>query len=568
VCHDRRLARAAALPTILGCVLGLRVADCGLRYRGGPATPNSAIRNPQSSIRNPQSPSPAFVNVAAAMGIDYVTNRAKERPRDILAANGSGCAFLDYDGDGNLDILLVGEPRCALYRNEGGRFADVTAAAGLGATGHWIGVGVGDWDNDGRPDLCLAGFHCGALYHNEGGRFRDVTARSGIIFPQWGQGAAFGDVDGDGWLDLYLSAYARFEPDSPRLCPHGGIPAVCGPELYAPERGRLFQGLGGGRFREATASAGMGSAHGRSWGAMFQDYDDDGRQDLYVANDMLEGDLFHNESGAGSRGIRFRNVGLASGTAYGARGQRLGEMAVDWADYDNDGRPDLLVTAFTHQPAALFHNDGNGSFSEQSDACGVGAPTYPYVGFGAKFLDFDNDGWRDLLIANGHIEDNAEQLAQGERYRQPVQLLQNSGGRFLDRSQDLLASVPAIVARGAAFGDFDNDGRTDALVMDLEGPPLLLRNQAPGGAWLGLKLAGRQSNRDGIGARVIVTAGGRQQRLECQTSGSVLSANDPRLLFGLGAAEHADRVDIRWPSGRRTELANVPARQYVTVREP
>jgi hypothetical protein len=500
--------------------------------------------------------------VAAEVGLEYRANEATRRPRDILETNGSGCAFLDYDGDGRLDILLVGKPKCALFRNEGERFRDVTREAGLDAEGHWIGVGAADWDNDGDPDLCLSGYRTGAMYRNDGGRFTDVTAASGVRFPKWGQSPAFADTDNDGLVDLFISAYAEFGPDSPRYCARNHIEATCGPELYRPELGRLFRNLGGGRFEDVTRRAGLTNAHGRSWGAAFQDFNDDGRQDLYVANDMIACDLFENLGGG-----RFRNIGLASSTAYDGNGNRIGGMAADWADYDGDGLPDLLVTAFSAQHSVLFRQVLPGTFQDASDQAGVSQPTIPYVGFGGKFIDFDNDGRRDLFLANGHIMDNVERLSRGETYRQPLQLLRNAGSRFEDMSRRL-RDLPAVVARGAAFGDYDNDGRVDVLVMDLEGPPLLLRNRAEGGSWIGFILVGGASNREGIGARLLVRTAGRMQRLECQTSGSLTSCNDPRVVVGLGSASQVDEVEIRWPSGETSRLQNPPLRRYLVLREP
>jgi hypothetical protein len=505
--------------------------------------------------------SPAFVNVAPGMGLHFKTNLAERRPRDILATNGSGCAFLDYDGDGRLDILLVGNPHCALFHNEGDHFVDVTSAAGLGAPGHWIGVGVGDWDNDGRPDVCLSGFGCGALLHNEGGRFQNVTPASGIQFPHWGQSPAFGDVDNDGRLDLYVGAYARFGPRDPRYCNRGRLPALCGPELYQPELGRLYHNDGGGRFHDVTVASGLSAAHGRSWGAMFQDFDGDGRQDLYIANDMVACDLFHNLGGG-----RFRNVGLSSGTAYDGAGNRIGGMSVDWCDYDNDGRPDLMATAFSAQSTLLLHQKADHNFEDVSHETGISGPTTPLVGFGGRFIDYDNDGWPDLLLSNGHVMDNAEQIFSAQTYRQPLLLLRNQGGYFTDVSRDLLRGIPPIAARGATFGDFDNDGRTDALVMDIEGEPLLLHNVSPPGRWLGIRLVGRRSNRDGLGARIEVQAGALTRRFECQTSGSLLSAQDPRTLIGLGTAD-VEEVRIVWPSGTRSRIERPQPGRYLTVTE-
>lgn len=510
----------------------------------------------------------AFVDVAPAMGIRFRSNEAIGRPRDILDANGSGCAMLDYDLDGDLDFFLAGRPACALYRNDGERFTDVTSASRLGRKGRFHGVGVADWDSDGDPDLCVTGYHDGALYRNDGGVFQDVTRESGVTFPDWGQSAAFGDVDNDGAPDLYIAAYARFGAHSPRFCTRQSVQALCGPEIYPPESGRFFRNLRGGRFQDETRRSGL-IAHGRTWGVMFQDIDDDGRQDLYAGNDMLAGDLFQNLGGR-----RFRNIGVESGTAYEGEGRLQGAMGVDWADYDNDGRPDLVVTTFSAQPTSLYRNEGSRVFSEVSYAAGVAEPTFPYVGWGARFLDFDNDGHRDLLVANGHVEDNAEQ-SRGEPYRQPILLLRNrygegtpgAVGRFTDVSSTELAGVPHIVARGAAFGDYDSDGRTDALVMDLEGTPLLLHNRSLGGHWLGIRLRGKRSGRDALGARVTVATAAGSQRFECQTSGSVLSANDPRILAGLGRATQVREVTIRWPSGAISRRRNLAVDRYVTIEE-
>jgi enediyne biosynthesis protein E4 len=523
------------------------------------------LPGPAVGARTPDA-AEGYVNLAPTLGLDFPADVPRERPRDILEANGFGCAFLDYDGDGLLDVLLLGRPRCRLYRNTGTGFVDVTEAAGLARDGHWIGVGVGDWNNDGLPDLCISGYGTGAMYVNEGGRFKDVTAESGVHFPQWGQSVALADVNNDGLLDLYIAAFAEFGPGSQRHCVSGKHVALCGPELYPPEQGLLFLNRGRGRFEDITAASGLSGVHGRTWGAAFQDFNDDGYQDLYLGNDMIASDLLQN---LGVRdGIpRFRNVGLESGTAYDGEGRRMGAMGVDWGDFDNDGRPDLVVTTFSSQPTVLFRNEGADGFTDRGFAAGVAEHTLPYVGFGAKFLDYDNDGWRDLFLVNGHIEDNVEQLRGGESYRQPTLLLRNIQGRFVSQPH-LVDAVPPMAARGAAFGDFDNDGGIDALVMDLEGPPLLLRNECRRGNWLGLKLVGTRSNRDGIGARVLVRSGGSIQRLESHTSGSVLSANDPRLLVGLADAARAESVEIHWPSGSVSRWEGLEANRYHTLREP
>ncbi|MFN3650623.1 MAG: CRTAC1 family protein [Armatimonadota bacterium] len=557
----------SSLTSTKGRVLAALSVPAALLWGGGCRTHGTAAPAP-TPARAVEGGERVFVDEAAERGIRYSANEPTERPRDILETNGSGCAWLDYDSDGDLDALLVGRGLPALFRNDRGRFTDVTAETGLSLPGFWIGVGAADWDNDGDPDLCLSGYRCGAMLENREGRFVNVTRSSGVTFPTWGQSIAFGDVDRDGLLDLYIGAFARFDPArDQRYCRHGDVSAVCGPELYQPEIGRFYRGLGGGRFREATRASGLHTAHGRTWGAMFQDFNDDGWPDLYLANDMIAGDLFLNQGAAGGA-VGFKNIGIESGTAYDANGRRQGGMGVDWGDYDNDGRSDLLVTTFSAQATALYRSDGS-VFSEESYSAGVGGPTHPLVGFGARFLDFDHDGWRDLLVVNGHVEDNVEQLRSVERYRQPLLLLRNQQGKFHDVSAAALPGLREIVGRGAAFGDFDDDGRVDALVIDLEGQPLLLRNCLEStGHWLGIRLRGTRSNRDGIGARIRVTTGGRTQRLEAQPSGSLLSSNDPRVLVGLGGAPAADRVEIDWPSGKRTRLRNVAGDQYLTIQEP
>lgn len=541
--------------TLTAALAALLLWAAGCAVEAHPAAPRPAAEGKPAK--------PPFVDVAASMGVDFVTNLVETRPRDILQTNGSGCALLDYDGDGLLDLLLLGNPRCALYRNEGARFRDVTAGSGLEAEGYWIGAAAADWDNDGDTDILLTGYECGALLRNDAGRFTNVTAGSSLIFPRWGQSAAWFDWNRDGLLDLYISGYARFGKDSVRFCTRGETQVVCGPEMYDPEPGRLFLAVAPGKFREMSGPILDVRGHGRTWGVAPQDVDDDGWPDLYLANDMIACDLMINPGGG-----RPANRATKFGVAYDGSGRPIGAMAADWADYDGDEMPDLLVTNFENDPTLILTNLGNGSFLDESYAVGVGEPTARYVGFGGRWLDFDNDGWRDLLLANGHVSDNAEAITSSSRYRQPVQLLRNLGGRFIEMSREL-AALPAIVARGAAFGDWDNDGRIDAVVANLEGPPLLLRNQTRGGNWLGIKLAGSRGNRDGIGARVWVKHASlpHRQRLECQTAASLLSSNDPRLLFGLGPDELAD-VEIRWPSGAVTTLRDLPANQYHTIVEP
>jgi hypothetical protein len=511
-----------------------------------------------------------FPDVAAQSGIRFALGHKGRSPLNILETAGHGCAFLDYDGDGWLDILLVGRPRCALYRSRGAPagqspvFEEVTAAAGLDREGFWMGCAAGDYDDDGRVDLLLTGYRCAALLHNEGGRFRDAGSVIPLDRNAWSTSAVFFDADGDQRLDLYVGAYVRFDPGTLQLCDFSGVMAACPPTYYDAEIGRLYRNLGGGRFADATAAAGLSAAHGKTLGVAAADFDQDGRTDLYLANDGMPGDLFRSENG------RFANVGIESGTAFNHASREQAGMGVDWGDADGDGRPDLLVTTFQYEPTSLYRNEGGGAFAERAFPAGIGDPTLNRLGFGARFLDADNDGDLDLIQANGHVQDNADRIFPGVTYAQPTTLFLNLGdGRFRDVSTSAGPALSRpIVGRGLATGDYDNDGDLDVLIANLEGPPLLLRNETSNvGHSLTLRLVGRVSPRDGTGARVTVRAAGRTQVREAGAGGSYLSANDPRIHFGFGSAREAETVTIYWPSGTVQTLRRVPANQPLTVQE-
>jgi enediyne biosynthesis protein E4 len=517
-----------------------------------------------------------FVDEYPRSGISFVLGHGGRTPLNIRETLGHGAAMLDADGDGRLDLLFLGPDRVALYRNRGDwRFADVTAGSGLAQPGYWQGVATGDVDGDGRVDLYLCGYGVQALYRNlGGGRFADVTAASGLaasgggVEVPWNTSAAFADVDGDGWLDLYVGRYVRFGPGTPQLCDtdQPRVRSVCPPKVYEPQRGVLFHNQGGKRFRDETQARGLATAHGNALGVAFGDEDGDGWPDLAVANDELPGDLFQNRGGG-----RFANVGAASGTAYDADGRVHAGMGVDWGDMDNDGRLDLAVTTFWGEADCLYRNDGSGLFHDVAGETELARVGRPYVGFGVKFFDQDNDGDQDLVIANGHVADNADRLRRGDRYAQPTLLFRNDGGRFHDITA---AAGPAftrpIVGRAVCAGDLDDDGRVDLVITNLEGPPLLLRNRSePRGHWLEVSLAGAPPNRQAIGARVTVRAGQRVQVREVTTAGSYLSAGDVRLHFGLGARGDAtsaavDEITVRWPS-RRGAAAHVTRRRHVAA---
>jgi hypothetical protein len=525
--------------------------------------------------------------MARKAGLHYRWQIPGKRPLNILQTIGNGGAFLDYDNDGNLDILLVG-PKLALYRGDGhGHFTEVTTAMGLAKlSGHFLGCAVGDYDNDGYEDLYITAYRGGLLLHNAAGkRLRDVTAQAGLASQPWGTSCAFADFDGDGFLDLFIGNYARFDATSPQLCPQGGILTSCSPTKYVPLPGVLYHNLSGRRFEEVARGWHVKTS-GNTLGAACADFDGSGRIGLAVANDELDGDLFRKQHAG-----HFTNINVSSGTATDRFGHRHGGMGIDWGDYDNDGRPDLFVTTFAHEDKCLYRNLGEGVFEERGVETGVASALEPYVSFGCKFADFDNDGWLDLMIASGHVQDNIARIKRAETYRQPLEMLRNTGGHpaaFVrvtgSASLDKLAPM---VGRGLAVGDYDNDGRMDALVVDSEGPPRLLHNetgtgrQAAGGKngssavpnapachWLGLTLIGTgRSNRDAYGASVTLEAGSQRQVRLCRTDGSYLSASEKRVHIGLGPAAQVEKLTVRWPSGRVESYAPVQADRYLMLRE-
>jgi hypothetical protein len=530
-----------------------------------------AARPPRAAEVAPKPARFQFAEVAKAVGLDFRWGHGGKSPLTNLESFGHGCAFLDYDDDGWLDILLVGEPAAALFRSVPGpgggrRFRDVTRALGLlQVRGPWKGCAVGDWDDDGDVDLVLTGYHALALVRNDGARLLDATRAAGVRHRGWASSAAFADADGDGDLDLFVGNYVAFGPDSPQHCPFQGGLMVggCPPRVYPAERGVFYRNEGGGRFTDATAAAGMGDSGGKTLAVGWCDYDDDGDPDLYLANDGVAGDLYRNDGG------RFTNVGVGSGTAFGVASVAQAGMAVDWADYDHNGQFDLMVTAFADEAYSLYRNRG-GLFENVSEEVGVAAATLKPLGFGAKWVDVDNDGWPDLAFANGHVYDQAAKVDPASPYRQPLLLLRNERGR---RFPDVSATAGAafqrpIVGRGLAAGDYDNDGRVDLLVVDDEGMPLLLRNETvTDHHMLRLRLRGPAGapNRFAYGARVTVEWDRERRVAEVSPAASYLSSNDPRLYVGLGPQPAAARVWVRWPGGATERFAAVPADQEVTL---
>jgi hypothetical protein len=515
------------------------------------------------------SSTPIFRDIAREAGLNFRWGHGGKTPLTILETLGHGCAFLDYDQDGLLDIFLVGTPRCALFRNLGNsRFVNVSEQAGITASGEFFGAAVGDYDNDGYPDLYVTGYGKCVLYHNTGrGSFVEVTAGSGLEARgpyDVVTASAFVDLDNDGRLDLFAGRYIVFTPQSIQFCIYSGIKAGCGVKNYEADKPRVYRNLGGGRFKDATSAWGFNEAHGKCLGVAITPSNGGSGATLYATNDEAPGDLFV------PHGARYDNVGVTSGTAFNRDGLTQGGMGADWGDYNNDGLSDLFVATFQSEPKSLYRNDGRGLYTEASGPLGIAPSTSQYVAWTAKFVDYDNDGWQDLFLTNGHTQDNVHLVEKGRSYRQPLQLFHNEhGSAFREANvEGGPAFAEPIAGRGAAFGDFDNDGRVDVLLVDEEGAPRLLHNEdKAANHWLGVRLIGKRCNRDAIGGRVIVSVKGRSFVRDMQLAGGYLSAHDPRVHIGLGQAEGPAAVTVRWPDGQTDVIAKVALDNYNTVTQ-
>ncbi|PYV28164.1 MAG: hypothetical protein DMG24_02710 [Acidobacteria bacterium] len=525
---------------------------------------------------------PVFVDVAASSGITFQHDPAASPEKYLIETMGSGCGWIDYDQDGLMDLYLVNgaatriyQPRrplrSALYRNNGdGSFSDLTVKAGVGAEGLFgMGVAVGDYDNDGFPDLYVLGYdHC-ILYHNNGnGTFTDVTARAGVANRgKWGSSAAWFDYDNDGRLDLAVANYVDWSPDHNLWCGEHkpGYRGYCHPDVYKGQTPTLYHNNGDGTFTDVSQSSGVGLKSGNGLGVVTFDYDNDGWQDIFIANDSMANFLFHN-----NRDGTFREVGYLAGVAVSADGRTEAGMGTDAADTTGSGWLDLVVTHLDFEHARLYRNLRDGSFEDATFEAKLGYATFHLSGFGACFLDYDNDGARDVFMANGHILDNIQLYHADTQYAEPKLMFRNTGrGTFEDVSSKLGPDFQLRrVSRGAAVGDFDNDGDQDILVSNNGQAPQLLRND--GGNrhhWLQIFLVGTKSNRDGVGARVKVVAGDLTLYDQRKGGRSYQSAQDPRLHFGLGPRQTVDSVEVRWPSGMVTRLENLRSDQIITVKE-
>ena len=522
-----------------------------------------------------------FSNVTQAAGIRFQHFKGSKGTSTILEEAGPGICVADFDADGYQDIYFVSgrdlygrgiSVRNALYRNQGdGTFLDVTEKSGVPGTAYGLGCVWGDYDNDGYPDLYVSQYGKNVLYKNSGrGVFTDVTAKAHVGGMDFGTpfhtGATFFDYDRDGWLDLYDGGYAKFLSTSQRTCPLGnGIPTSCRPTVYGGTPAVLYHNRGDGTFANVTKAANIYQPKGLNLSVGAGDYDNDGWPDLFVANDGLEAYLYHN-NGNGT----FANMALQAGMALTPNGLEMAAMCISLADFDNDGGLDLYISDFQGVPNRVWHNEGKGIFEDVTDSVGIADATRRVLSFGGGFFDFDNDGWQDLFIANGHVYPEVERVTPDVRYKQINSLFRSdTKGQFIEVTKDSGPGFATPFAgRGAAFLDFDNDGDVDIVVANNGDPPLLLRNEgSPRQHFVNFKLVGTGSNREAMGARIQLQAGGISQIREIAGAGSYLSQSDLRAHFGLADNTRADAIEVWWPSGRRQLFRQVAADRFYVIVE-
>jgi len=522
----------------------------------------------------------AFENIAAAAGVTFTHINGASADKYLVETMGSGALFFDYDNDGWIDLFLVdggsiadnavsSHARHRLFRNAGkGVFKDATESSGIRHQEYGMGACAGDVDNDGRIDLYITNYGPNVLYRNGGnGVFTDVTRAAGVGLAGWSTSCAFLDIDGDGDLDLFVTNYLDAPKTNNRFCgdPQRRIRVYCHPLVYPAVANVLYRNDGKGAFTDVSAETGLNKYLGNGLGVAVGDYDDDGRPDVFVANDSVPNFLFHNEGGR-----RFSEIGLLAGVAVARDGKPRAGMGTEFADYNGDGRLDLVVTNHEFETTSLFRNDGGSSFVDTTLDAGISSATLPFVGFGVGFFDFDNDADLDLSIVNGHVIDNTALFRAGSSHAQRKLLFLNTNGRrFAEISQQSGSGFAKDgVGRTLIGGDIDNDGDIDLVVTNNGGAAEILRNTG-GNARnaIEIRVVGTRSNRDGLGARLTITAGGRTQVREIKSGSSYLGQNDLRAHVGLGEATRVDRIDVRWPAGQTESIRDVAANQIVTVTE-
>jgi hypothetical protein len=518
-----------------------------------------------------------FTDVTASAGIKFIHNTGKTGKKYLPETMGSGIAFLDADGDGWPDILLINSkdwtPRGhkslpALYHNNrNGTFSDITAGSGLDVEMYGMGVAIADYDNDGREDIYITALEGDRLFHNEGGgKFRDVTAGCGIRNASFGTSAAWLDYDRDGKVDLFVANYVQWDAKGDLWCSlDGATKSYCTPESYKGNRSRLFHNLGGGKFEDVTDKAGLGDPTSKSLGVTVLDYNGDGWPDIFVSNDTQPNKLYRN-----NRNGTFTEEGLSAGVAFGEDGVARGAMGADAADYDRSGRPHLLVGNFSNQMLGLYHNEGTGLFVDEAPASTVGRASLLSLTFGVFFFDYDLDGFPDIFSANGHIDEEINRVQPKVQYRQAPLLFHNLGHR---RFENVTAAMGpefnrTVVARGAAYADYDRDGDLDLIISTNNGPAYLFRNDGGNqNHWLNIRLIGARSNRSAIGAVVRVESASGKQWNMVRSGSSYCSQSDLALTFGLGADARATRVEVEWPSGVKQQFTDIAANQFLRIQE-
>ena len=517
-----------------------------------------------------------FTDVTAQLGIEFRHTNGESGKKYFIEPIGSGVALFDFDNDSDLDLYLVNgtdlpghtspaPPTNRLYRNDGDIFTDVTREASVGDTGYGLGCCVGDYNNDGFTDLYVTNYGANVLYHNNGdGTFTDVTESAGVEADRFSSGCAFLDLDADGYLDLYVVNYVQFDLETNPECTRQGVRTYCTPEALQGAADILYRNNGDGTFTDITAKSGISGANGKGLGIVCGDIDNDGDVDIFVANDTTPNFLYRNDS---DTAIEMTEDALFAGVAISEEGRAYSGMGANLGDFDNDGYLDIVITNFQDQTNSLYHNDQGGFFDEVSFARGIGEKSLRYLAWGVDFVDFNNDGWLDLFVANGHLDDNVAEIDPIGTYAQPNQLFLSNGGINFVESVDV-AIANQKVSRGTAFGDIDNDGDVDIVVSNLKDAPTILRNDSEKTSrWLSVKLVGTHCNRDAIGARVTVVSGNLTQIREVKSGSGYLSQNDLRLHFGLGGATRVDKLTVRWLCGKVQALQDIETNRGLVITE-